>query len=440
MPFYLYSAVDSGGKKLEGTIQAENPNHAMQLLTQRGFRAPRIISERLPQGVPAAAAPVQINVPAAPKRQEYRTRKSTDRDLFFLFAQVSDQLRAGINPAQAFGELSRMYKAKKFRDSLGMIADAASEGKSISGVLELWPDLYPEHVVGLVRAGEMGGFLPEAAATISEQAGSAYKFKRFHWWIWLIALNGLLSIPLVLLFRQWLITYYEETEKTGGQGDAYTLMAKVAWKFILWPYGPATLATFIVLWLLRNAFSSRPARLFRHRLGLSIPVLGGRARNESVTIFTWVLSRLARGGVPPNRSWELALASVPNLGMQERLENAGSLMNEGSRLSDVVFKSKIFPDEYAPAVATGELTGDVSGTLERLSQISRTEFEAGTVKSKAFTGSCGCTALLITTGIVTIVAVLAVYKDLYQKAAPEAFSSDTPGQSQSATSPTDSTP
>jgi type II secretory pathway component PulF len=425
MPFYLYSAVDKAGRNLEGTIQAANPNEAMTLLVQRGFRGPRILSERASQAQTAtAAAPkqlinqaqgnVQINVPVSPYPRVHHSQKSSDKDLYFLFAQVSDQLRAGIGPAQAFGELAQMYKQKKFRESLTMVSQAASEGRPISSVLEQWPDLYPEHVVGLVKAGEAGGFLPDATATISEQAISSHKFKRFHWWIWLVGLNGLISIPLVFLTRHWLLATWDNAEAGGQMGIGGVL--RIFLKLLIWPWGPVMLGSIIVVWLLRNVLSTRAARKFRHQAGLRVPVLGGRARNESVTIFTWVLSRLSRGGVPPNRSWQLAVESVPNLAMQDKLTNAGSLMNEGSRISDVVFKSDLFPQEYAPVISTGELTGDISGALERLSQVSRTEFEAGTAKAKMFTGSIGCTAVIVTTGVVTIVLVWAYYHELIGKA------------------------
>lgn len=309
-----------------------------------------------------------------------------------------------------------MYKDPKYHQSLAMVADAASEGKSISSVLAKWPDLYPEHIVGLTKAGEMGGFLPEAMATISEQAGNAYKFKRFHWWVWLLAINALLSIPLVFMFRHSLLAYIDQLNATGGQnpGGMFAMFI-VMGRMILWPWGPATLALCALCWILRNYLSTRQMRKFRHEVGLKMPVLGSRARNESVTIFTWVLGKLAKGGVAPNRSWELAVGSVPNIAMQERLQQAGVFANEGSRLSDIVFKSNLFPQEYAPSIATGEMTGDITGALDRLTNVSRTEYEAGTMKSKMFTGSLGCTALIITTGIAAIVITWALSHDLIGK-------------------------
>lgn len=430
MAFYQYSARDSAGKNLEGTIEAQSSNEALHLLITRGLRTPRILAEKkdAPRAGPAVqAAPkrqeaksspataLQINpIAAAPPPQIRKSKKASDRERFFLFAQVADQLRAGINPAQCFGQLAQGYRVSKFRESLAMVAAAAAEGRPISDVLALWPYLYPEHVVGLMRAGEMGGFMPDAAATISEQALSAHKFKLFHFWIWLVAVN-LLGIPLAFMWRQSVLATWDKYEETAGSGGSAVAFQTLGSTF-LWPWLPIFIAIIAAVLGLRAYLGTRPMRRFRHEVGLRTPVLGGRARNESVTVFTWVLSRLSRGGVAPNRSWEMAVESVPNLAMQERLRCAGVMMNEGTRLSDVVFQSGLFPQEYAPAVATGELTGDVPGALDRLSQVSRAEFNTGTLKSLIFTGSLGCLVVTITGGILMIVIAWVLDHELLDKA------------------------
>jgi type II secretory pathway component PulF len=449
MPSFQFSATDANGQPRQGQIQASNAAEALQALMRQGMTSPRILAEspgtsaatrraQAPQPViqqnPVQQAPVQrpaqpvqrplqqtqmppvgpvkINVPAAPAAPKvHYTRRSSDKDIYFLFAQISEQLRAGIGPMQLFSELSQMYKDPKYKDSLAMIAEAASEGKSISDVMELWPDLYPEHVTGLIRSGEVGGFLPDAAATVSEQAFNAHKFKIFHaWFVWVLAIN-MLSIPLVFMFRQALLYYKDQQEIHPQGGDPFAVF-KVMGHFMIWPWGPIIIVLIIGSLALRKYLSGRTMKKFRHNLIMRTPVLGKRARDESATIFSWVLSRLTRSGIPPNRSWELAMSSVPNLVMKERLSEAGRVMNEGSKLSDVVFKSNLFPQEYAPMIATGELTGDVPGALERLSMVSRAEYDTGTVRSKAVTGSAGCTTLLLTTGFVTIVIFWVLYHEI----------------------------
>lgn len=460
MPYYLYSAIDSQGKNQEGTIQATSPGEAVQLLSSKGFGTPRIIAERtashainqnpaappravqqtpaaphqLPRAEPSPAlksgparltqqvrpiaqpgGPVQINIPKNAPSPIHRTKRAKDSEISFLFAQVSDQFRAGINPALAFGELARLYANQKFGDSLAEMAAAAAEGGSISSVMAWWPDLYPEHVVGLMHAGEIGGFLPEAAATVSDQAMSAHKFKRFHWWIWLIGINLLLTVPIGLLLRHWVLYMYDYYEAHPNiQGGSTSVPFHLLTQLFLWPWGPVGVALLLLTWWLRNYFSSPKRKEFRHEIGLKTPILGGRARNESATIFSWALSKLSRSGVPPNQSWQLALASVPNVAMQRRLANAGIKMTESSKLSDVVFESDLFPAEFAPAIATGEFTGDVPGALQRLSQISHSEFEAGTAKSKWFTGGIGCVVFTATCGFTAIIIALA-WSGLFNK-------------------------
>jgi type II secretory pathway component PulF len=431
MPYYQYTAVDPNGRQVNGQVAAPNANEALRSLMTQGLQSPRILSESAGQSAaprraqsaqqiiqqsaspsvgvraPLQQGPIQINVPAAPAAaQTHYTKRSSDKDIYFLFSQIAEQLRAGIGPMQAFSELAQLYKDPKYRESLAAVAMAASEGRAISNVMDLWPDLYPQHVVGLMRAGEVGGFLPDAAATIAEQAYNAHKFKRFHaWFVWVLVIN-LLSIPLAYMFRQALVSYRDQVETQSQQGlvngDMFAVF-RVMGHLLIWPWGLIFILLIGGSLLLRRYLSSRQMRNFRHEVALRSPVLGKRARDESSTIFSWTLSRLTRSGIPPHRAWEMAMNAVPNEAMKAKLETAGSIMNEGSRLSDVIFKSELFPQEYAPMIATGELTGDVPGALDRLSQVSKAEYDVGTRKSYAFTSTLGFTTLIATTGFVMIV-------------------------------------
>jgi general secretion pathway protein F len=271
----------------------------------------------------------------------------------------------------------------------------------MSDVMALYPDLYPEHVVGLIRAGEVGGFLPDAALTVSQQAENAWKFKRWHWWTWLVSWNFILTIPgCMLVYQGWMYAFNRAWEDMDqGQNN----FMKFIGKGIIWPYGPATLLLILLWYLSRYVIGTRPFNKFRHELVMATPMLAKRTRNENMTIFSWTMGRLAHSGVPPYRAWPLAAESVPNLAMRSRLENAGESMREGVKMSEVVFHSKLFPEEYAPLVATGELTGDMASTLERLSNVSRTEYEVGTTSAKLWNASIGCAAMIVASGLILIV-------------------------------------
>lgn len=401
MAFFRYSATDARGKPLQGTIQAADENAALVELQRRGFQSVQLLAS-------GTAAPARTPTPVAPapKPAVRRTRKISDRQRFYLFAQISDQLRAGVNPANAFTAISSVTRLPEVRQALQAAGEQAMRGGRISDVLEQYPDLFPDHVATTVRAGEEGGFLPAAAMQISDQAGAAYKFKRFHWFVWLVALNALLAIPIALLATSSFTKAFEKIDKTGGEGGFGSGLASIASAFIetlIWPAGPMVLATYTVFFVLYLYFGSDRFRLMRHRLGLHWPVLGKRAKHEGVTVFTWVLSKLANAGISPWRTWELASGSVPNLVLRRKLEDAGERLQAGSKVSEAIFGSKLFPEDYAPVIATGEMTGDLVGALERLAEMSRTDFEAATAYAKVRTSGWGCLGGCVTAGAILIV-------------------------------------
>lgn len=362
----------------------------------------------LPQANPYASPTVGSQaVKAAPPT--VRTRKGSDKERFFLFSQVSKQLNAGINPSRVFEEIARVTRIHHFRDSFRDLAAAATSGLTLSEVMARYPDLYPLHVVGTVRSAETGGFLPEGFEVLSNQAKDAYTFKRFHWFIWLIIPNALACSPVVFAFRAAILGAWDGAEK--GNLDPM-LFVQLFLKNMAWPFGPMFLAISGILLLLRWWLGTLQMTHLRHKIGLKFPIYGPRARNECVAIFTWVLGKLARAGVPPATSWRLATDSVPNLEMRERLIHAGQMMNDGSRLSDVIFGSRLFPDEFAPVIATGELTGDLESSLNQLSEATRNEFEVSTQRAKWGSMRIGCTGFLVIGGILFLIFWGAYYKEL----------------------------
>lgn len=430
MPSFRFQFTDARGQILEGTLQASSSAEAEAILRQRGY--PNVSMLNAPTQAPApqrptaapaqqmsvVAPPVVMQAPAPrarvstsdhrPTGAKVRTKKGTDKQRFFLFAQFSKLLNAGINPAKAFEEVARVTHYPHFRDSFDELARESTHGRPLSSTMERYPDLYPEHVVGMIRAGEAGGFIPEAFMELSDHAEEAYKFKRYHWFVWYLFPRAILAIPLVFAAMDGLILAYKRTDTQ--QSASYIACV---WEKIVWPYGPMMLGIAATMLLLRWWLGTYRMRHFRHRLGLKSPIYGPRARNESVSIFTWTLSRLARAGVPPQTSWQLAVSAVPNLEMQERLRAAGAKMHSGSKLSEVVFGSRIFPEEFAPVLTTGEMVGDVTGALDQLERASRTEYMETTKKAKFGSFHLGITFAIITSGIIVITVVYGWYNRFY---------------------------
>lgn len=404
MAFFRYEFTDARGQQLEGTVQADTFAEAEALLKLRGYQRVRFHD---PSTVPAKA--MSAPIPAQPAGAVIRTRKGHDKDRFFLFSQIAKQLEAGIAPAQAFSTLAGVTSAAAFKNSLTDLARAATNGQSLHLVFARYPDLFPAHVVGMVHAGEVGGFLPEAFAQLSHQAGEAHKFKRFHWFIWYLIPRALAVMPVLLAFREALILSYRRT----SEGAANPGIWGIVWEKVVWPYGPLFLVIAGGLLLLRWWLGSMPMRRFRHGLALKLPVYGARARNESVAIFSWTLSRLGKAALPPHRMWPLAAEAVPNMEMGQRLSETGRSLHDGSRLSEAIFNSGVFPPQYAPLISTGEMVGDVTGALDQLEMVSRGDYDESTGKARFTSTRIGVAFAIAISGIVLIVVFRAWYVEMY---------------------------
>lgn len=406
MAFFRYEFTDARGQPLEGTVQADTFAEAEALLKLRGYQNVRFFDPAAVAPAPQAVPPALVQTPAGPT--PIRTKKGVDKDRYFLFTQIAQQLKAGIAPAQAFTTLAGVTHAEAFRTSLQDLAQAATNGRPLSDTFDRYPDLYPPHVGGMVRAGETGGFLPEAFAQLSHQAGEAHKFKRFHWFVWYLLPRALAVMPVLFAFREAIILSWRRT----SAGAPNAGMGEVLIERLMWPYGPAFLAISAVLLLLRWWLGTLQMRQFRHRTALRFPIYGARARNECVAIFSWTLSRLGRAGLPPHRMWPLAAAAVPNLEMGNRLAEVGRSLHDGSRLSDAIFRSGLFPQQYAPIIATGETVGDVTGALDQLEMVSRGDYEESTGKARFTSTRLGCAFMMAVSGLVLIVIFKTWYGDL----------------------------
>ncbi len=452
MNFYRYEARDRSGAVLKGTVQAMSPADVQADLATRGFALltieplgspqPSAVSQpkvfpqpptpRTPPGniktpepnfgpranSPAAKAPVAPPALGDPKlntptpgfaAQIFHTKRGTDKQRFFIFTQLGSAFRSGLNASDAFGQIAQR-SAEQFTESLRYASSAVAEGRPISEVFAQFPDLYPPDVVGLTRAGETAGFLPDAFDEIARQAESSHAFRRWFFWVWFLVVNALLSIPLTFVTADAIKNDWHKLNATGGDvgtAGGAGLFFHEMWLSLLWQWGPVTLLTYAALWGANRWFASNRSREFRHQLGLKIPVYGKRALQENLARFSWTMSRVSRIGVSPERSWQLAAESVPNIAFRQQLEQVGTALSGQEKMSDLFFRSKLFPDEYAPMIATAEYTGDYSGALDKLAAVSAGEFVAAQNYAKARSGCWGLLFAFVVS-VFTIGAILKV--------------------------------
>jgi len=396
MPLFRYTAADASGRVLEGTLQAASGQEATRLLQQQGLRVDSLSGGAGPGATRAVTVPVSqqvqpisrpVSTPAPVSADVVRTRKGKDKHLILIFSQLASYFRAGMDPRRAFEDVA--YKCHpNYRDSLLEVSRRAGEGFRLADILERYPDLYPPHVVGMVRAGEAAGFLPEAFQEVADWALPSWRLKRA-----LAVFNNVVVVlvigyPIGLALTQGSLSSWDAQEASGGQTPVAPLLAHLVGKAII----PMLLPTIILLglyYLGRWFWKSDKNAESRHRLLLTVPILGKRARAESLRLFAYALSLVSRAGVSPHSAFSLAADAMPNLSMRNALRDSARRADTSSKLSTLLQDGSVVPIEYRHLMETGEITGDIPAASLRVADASNIEFtsaDGSTKYVKSFLG------------------------------------------------------
>ena len=97
------------------------------------------------------------------------------------------------------------------------------------------------------------------------------------------------------------------------------------------------------------------------------------------------------------------------------LREVSRRLRGSEKLSDIVAGTRLFPDEYAPVIATAEYTGDIPGALENLSRASGGEYYAAQNYAKMRSGCWGALGCFMTSAIMLGMLFYAWYWELPKK-------------------------
>lgn len=430
MPTYEYQGFDNQGRSQSGVLIASSANDAISQLARSGLRVqkvtPRVqddvsLSRQTVSSV-AGAPPVMqgggqaVSQSVQTSNQAQKGSKSAfqtygnqetmflrDADLNLFFIQLANLFRAGIAPAEAFGQMAQRQSVKRFvQEACADISKMTASGMSLADAMQKYPDLFPPGAVGAVRAGETGGYLWEACDAFAQNQNKAKGLRRIFFWASLAWWSTILTIPVFFILKQGitrLMGSINDTSSTPisqyGEGLRSALFGLPGLLFLVVLFG------YFFGW---RIFGRRQFLKQRHELAARIWTIKKRAVSDSLKEFSFHLQKLTRSGISPMRAFTLAADAVPNRYHAEQLLRKAQGANESTRLSQLLYQSEVFPPDYVPLVETGEMTGQTESALNEVGNnaASDRDFHENFLKFRAFIwagllvvcGSCVLYALL----------------------------------------------
>lgn len=352
MPLFKYEVTEKDGRTLIGAMDALSEAEVRSRLIAKGYRVNAVYSNAPaaaagPQAVPRPQAAIPTSGVSAPPGE-----------LSVFFRGLASYLQAGVVLHQALVQIGGQTPNRGLRIICERMSGRVQVGQRLSEAMSEFPRAFPPHAVGLVAAGELGGFLPIMIGDIALNYELEQKASK-RWFSYICKLGWINAIGTVIIAPLLAFMYGE------GVTDWESMLTKyVAWTVphIVLPVSGAVILYNVIAIILRQP-GMRP---LAHRLVLRAPAFGKASRERSLAGFSRILWRLQNAGILPIASWDTASRAAENVVIAQRLHSQLDSVRSGRRFSDAMSATGLFTSEDQRVLEMGESSGQTADILHRI--------------------------------------------------------------------------
>lgn len=363
MPDFKYTVRDATGKKVSGSITADNEMEAKQELRRQDYVIIGIEERR--KGAAAALGSKDL---FGRKGGAAKVRIKT-KDLSVFTRQLSTMVAAGIPMLESLEVLAEQADDAGFRQVLGIIVEDVRSGTDLSAAMGKHPRTFKRLFVNMIKAGEASGQIDdilnrladyqEANDRLKSEIKSAMTYP-------LVSITMIVGITLFLLV--FVVPQFENIFITlGAELPLPTKILLIVSHFmreraIIWVPG----VLLIIIGVIAYSKTSGGG-YFRDWLVLKLPVLGPLFQKVAISRFARTFSTLLKSGVPILATLEIVATTSGNKVIENAVTQASQNIREGEPLASPLASSGVFPPMVTRMVAIGERSGALETLLEKIS-------------------------------------------------------------------------
>ncbi|NKJ09003.1 type II secretion system F family protein [Rhizobium sp. SG741] len=339
MPKFSYRAFLTSGRQESGTIEASDLSDARSKLRLMGLKVSSIL--------PARAA------------DHWKTKFLTlelhaKPDYARFFSDLAILMNAGLSFDQSLKAVSSSSAPATRRVADGMLR-LISEGKSPSDAVGSLDNLRPD-IPALVRSGEQSGRLPFVLQTIAvdlvkqkAQRKAVVDAAIYPCFLLFMMVCAILVITFVLVPS--IAPVFE------GAGRSPPMMISVLSTIREWLSAPGFLLVVLGSTLVGMAmFAWQRSALARQMSAITmrLPLIGTITRDIALGRYLQSLSLLLANGVTMTTALKLSADCCSVTSFKPNLNKAVNLVSAGTRLSEAMRQSMLFPQSVVSLAAVGD--------------------------------------------------------------------------------------
>ena len=352
MPLYQYQAFDQAGVLRKGSEDAVSESDLRQ----------RLRSQQL--------YPKEIRVSRNTSRSFLPKRGTNYKRALTLFTRQFEVLMDATIPYdKALQLIIEQTEDVGFKEILAEVRARVVEGGSLADALQLYPKIFPEMYVSMIRSGENSGNL----GTILKRLADYYETQE--------RLRGRLKSAMIypafmlvfsLLVVVFMVTYIvpKITQIFASKGTLLPLPTRILMglsDFMVNSWYLVLIGLVILIFGFSAFLRSEFGKKVLQQLQLKAPLIGPLMQKVLIARFCQTLGTLLGSGVDLKTALEISRHVVVNQILIDQLNKMIiEVNNKGIPLSAAMGRTGYFPDYVQHVVAIGEEAARVDELLERV--------------------------------------------------------------------------
>ena len=350
---YEYRARDLNGQLFTGLVLADDEASAAGHVRNKGLYVTLVREAKSRQDIAVLLRnrrPIKI------------------RDLSIFCRQFATMIEAGLPILTCLNVLAEQTENPRLRDTLQSVYKRVQEGTALAQALQESPGVFPDIMVSMVAAGELGGVLEVVMQRLAVHFEKEHRLneKVKAAMVYPAVVMGMAVVVVIFVLTFVLPTFIGIFQSMNVELPLLTRWLIAVSEFLTRHWLALLIVTVAGVVGIRYALQFPGPKAMRDRFALRMPVFGMLIRKVAVARFTRTLASLIRGGVPLLAALEVVKNATGNVIIAQALSESRESLIEGADLSSRLGASKIFPPMVVQMVSVGEEAGELDKMLDKV--------------------------------------------------------------------------
>ncbi len=358
-----YRARDKEGNIQEGVVEASSRESAFLVVQSYGLYIVSLTEKKLPWHQRELGKGFE---------------RVSGQDVVMVSRQLAVMAESKIPIVESLQALSKQLEKRGLKEKILTVADKVEGGAPLSKALALYPEIFSNFYVNIIKSGEASGKMSDSLTYLADHIEREYQFQQkiigamFYPVFILVIFVGIMLFLFMFIMPQLTDILLD----AGGDIPTITQIVITVSKFLQENglfvfFGVALIIGFGI-----KFFTTKQGKEILDEFILKVPIFNDFFRKTFMIRFCESLATLITAGLPIVKSLEITAEIVNNKVYKDTILKISEGVEQGKQISEMMKKyPKMFSPILVQMTIVGERSGRLGTSLDNVVRFFRAELE-----------------------------------------------------------------